>query len=197
MRKVSFLIWSLALPFGSCRKPATPGAAFAADFRMTTPFTQPAVHEGQLYLSNGRLRAEFGSLVTVYIVSQHKGWQMFPDLKQYLDVGEKQVSTYLPPLTNGSPCPKSERPADCKMLRKEVLGGRQSTKWLLVNQHGEPVYLWTDDQLGIALRWEIENTTYEVSGIREAKIADDMFSLPAGYSQAPESWRRALGSTPN
>jgi hypothetical protein len=122
---------------------------------------------------------------------------MFPDSKEYVDVEEKQVSTYLPPLTNGSPCPKSDHPLECKMLAKETLGGRQGTKWLLVNQHGEPVYLWTDDQLGIALRWEIENVTYEVSGVHEAKIADNMFRLPDGYTQAPESWRQTFGSRPN
>jgi hypothetical protein len=67
------------------------------------------------------------------------------------------------------------------MLGKEIVGGRQANKWSRVNQRGEPVYLWTDDQLGIALRLEIENVTYEVSGIRQRKIANSMFELPGDY----------------
>ena len=124
-------------------------------------------------------------MVTVYIASQQKGWQLFPEAKLYLDIGEKQVSTFLPRLTNGSPCPNTQHPADCKMLVKESMGGRQATKWLLINQHGEPVYVWTDNELGIALRWEIENVTYEVSGIHETTVSDSMFELPSGYTPAP------------
>lgn len=136
-------------------------------------------------------------MVTVYIVDQKKGWEMFSQSKQYVVIGEKQVSTYLPALTDGSPCPNSLRPTQCKMLAKENVRGRQATKWLLVNQHGEPVHLWTDDQLGIALRWEIENVTYEVSGVHETNVADNMFELPGGYAQAPGTWKQTFGSSPN
>jgi hypothetical protein len=84
-------------------------------------------------------------MVTVYLANEQRGWLMFPEMRQYVDIGEKQVSTYLPHLTNRSPCPNSERPKECSMLGRESVGGRQATKWQLVNQHGEPVYLWTDD----------------------------------------------------
>jgi hypothetical protein len=195
MYKLTFLLF-LSLQVVGCRNSATSEAAFTGNIRMTTPFTQPSVHDGRLYLSNGRLRVELGALVLVYIVSKHSGWEMFPQLKQYIDIGEKQVSTYLPPLINGSPCPHSDRPAECRMLGKYTVGGRQATKWSAVNQHGEPVYLWTDDQLGIALRLEIENVMYEVSSIHQTKVANSMFELPAGYTQAPESWRKSFGSNP-
>jgi hypothetical protein len=80
------------------------------------------------------------------------------------------------------------------MVVREQLGGRQATKWLLVNQHGEPVYLWTDDQLGIALRWEIENVTYEVTGIHETDATEKMFEVPAGYTEVPPKWKEAFSA---
>jgi hypothetical protein len=163
---------------------------------MVTPFAQPSVLDGHVFLSNGRLRVEFGPMVTVYLANEQRGWLMFPAMRQYVDIGEKQVSTYLPHLTNGSPCPNSERPNECGMLGRESVGGRQATKWRLVNQHGEPVYLWTDDQIGLALRWKIENVTYEVARIHETSVADNMFQLPGGYEQAPETWRQTFGAAP-
>lgn len=195
MRRVKILILLIVLPFGGCNKRrSAANAAFTGDVRIVAPFAQPSVNNGHIFLSNGRLRVELGPMVLVYIVKQGKGWEMFPQLKQYVEIGEKQISTYLPSLTNGSPCLNSERPAQCKMLRRESVSGRQATKWLLVNQHSVPVYLWTDDQIGIALRWQIENVTYEVSGIREGSVADKAFELPAGYTLAPEKWRETFGS---
>jgi hypothetical protein len=122
-------------------------------------------------------------MAVVYIISQKKGWQMFPQLKQYLDIGEKQVSTYLPEMTNGSPCRASAAPSECKMVGKENINGRKATKWELVNQHGVHIYLWTDDQLKIAVRWHIENVTYDLTGIHEGSVPDSMFELPRGYAK--------------
>jgi hypothetical protein len=122
-------------------------------------------------------------MADVYIIEQKKGWRMFPEIKQYFDIEEKQVSTYLPHMTNGSPCPAAEIPSACKMVEKENIGGRSATKWEIVNQHGVHVYLWTDDKLEVAVRWHIENVTYDLSGIHEGSFPDSMFELPAGYSK--------------
>jgi len=195
MRHFSLTLLLLILPLGSCKKDSD--SAFTGDLRMVTAFTQPSVQTGRLYLSKGRLRVDFGSMITIYITEQQKGWQIFPGLKQYVDIGEKQVSTFWPHLTNGSPCPSSQRPSECKLVAKENIGVRPATKWELVNQHNERIRLWTDDQIGVALRWEIGNVTYELSGIHETKVVDDFFELPAGYSKAPASWGQAFGSSPN
>jgi hypothetical protein len=197
MRRFLLVLLFLAPVLGGCnRKSASSQPALTGEIRVVTPFTQPSVQNGKLYMSKGRLRVDFGPTATVYIVSQKKGWQMFPALKQYLDIGEKQVSTYLPHLTNGSPCPNAEQPSGCKMVGKEKIEGRSATKWELVNQHGVRVYLWTDDELEVALRWQIENVTYELSGIHEGEVADKMFELPFGYTKAPEKWGQAFGSSP-
>lgn len=169
---------------GCNKKSANSQPEFLANIHIVAPFApeSPTV-DGKLYLSKGRLRVELGPMVDVYVVEQKKGWRMFPELKQYFDIGAKQVSTYLPAMTDGSPCPTSERPA-CKMVGKEILEGRSATKWELVNPHGERIYLWTDDQLGIAVRWHIENATYDATGIREGAVPDSMFELPAGYAKS-------------
>jgi hypothetical protein len=185
MRKVVLLLVFPALLLPGCyKKPVNSQSEFSADIQMITPFaTERPTRDGKLYMSKGRLRVDLGSMVDVYIVEQKKGWRMFPELKQYFDIGEKQVSTYLPHMTNGSPCPASERPAECKMVGKENVGGRSATKWELVNQHGVHIYLWTDDKLEVAVRWHIENVTYDLTGIHEGAVPDDMFELPPGYAK--------------
>ena len=193
MRKVGFLLLFLTPVFGGCtRKRDNSEREFTAKIRMVTPFTQPSVQTGKLYMSKGRLRVELGPMAIVYIVNQRRGWEMFPEGKEYFDIGEKQVSTYLPHLTNGSPCPNVELPPACKMLAKEDIQGRWSTKWELVNQHAERIYLWTDDQLGIAARWHIENVTYDLTEIHEGGVADNMFELPAGYTKFSETFQRGF-----
>ena len=186
MRKVVLLFVLLALPLAGCdRKSANSNPEFAADIRTVTPFVtdMPTTNNGKLYMSKGRLRVELGPMVDVYIVEQKRGWRMFPESKQYFDIGEKQVSTFLPRMTNGSPCTASERPSECKMIGKENIDGRKATKWELVNQHEVHVYLWTDDQLEVAVRWHIENVTYDLTGIHEGSVPDSMFELPRGYAK--------------
>jgi len=185
MRKVILLSILPAVLLAGCnKKSAQSQPQFAADIRMVTPFvTDRPNMDGKLYMSKGKLRVELGTMAFVYSVEQKRGWQMFPTSKQYFDIGEKQVSTFLPPMTNGSPCPASDHPSECKMVGKENIGGRSATKWELVNQHGVRVYLWTDDKLGVAVRWHIENVTYDLTGIHEGAVPDSMFELPPEYAK--------------
>jgi len=120
----------------------------------------------------------------IYSVEQKKGWRVFTSLKQYSNIGEKQVSTYLPHMTNGSPCPNAELPSACEMVGKENVDERAATKWELTNQHGEHVYLWTDDRFEIAVRWQIENVTYELKHIHESGMPDSMLEVPAGHTHS-------------
>lgn len=112
MRKVVLLLAPPAILLSGChKKPVNSKPAFSADIQMITPFaTERPTRDGKLYMSKGRLRVDLGSMVDVYIVEQKKGWRMFPELKQYFDIGEKQVSTYLPHMTNGVSLPSFRTP---------------------------------------------------------------------------------------
>ena len=188
---IVMLVLVLALATGCNKKTAADAQpAFTADIRILTPFTQPPVQNGKLYMSKGRLRVELGPMADVYIVAQKRGWRMFPESKSYMNIGKAQVSTYLPPMTNGSPCPSFEQPSACRMVGRENIEGRPATKWELVNHHGAHVYLWMDDKLEIAVRWQIENVTYEVKGIRDGAVTDSMFELPSGYAALPSDMGR-------
>jgi hypothetical protein len=185
MRELLLLLVLLAPLLSGCNgKSAKSQPEFTADIHMITPFVADRqTMDGKLYMSKGRLRVEIGPMTDVYFTGQKRGWRMFPEIKQYFDIGEKQVRTYLPHMTDGSPCPAAELPSSCKMVGKEDMEGRSVTKWELVNQHGVHVYLWTDDKLEVAVRWHIENVTYDLTGIHEVPVPENMFELPTGYSK--------------
>jgi hypothetical protein len=188
--RLLLLLLPCLLSFGGCNRKRN--AEFTGDIRLVTPFTQPSVHTGKLYMSKGRLRVELSPMVIVYIANQQKGWEMFPEIKQYFDIEQKQVSIYFPPMTNGSPCPNSGTPSACKMVGKENIEGRSATKWEMMNQHAELVYLWTDDKLEIPVRWHIENVTYELTGIHQGEFPNKMFELPTGYTKFPAAWSKGF-----
>lgn len=141
---------------------------------------------GKLYLRNGHMRVDFGSMADVYDIGEKKGWRIFPDSKRYTKIGAKDVSTYAPEMTDGSPCAHAIQPAACKKIGSELIQGRPTTKWGALNQHGAQIYLWTDNQLGIAVRWQIESVSYQATGIRKSTdLSAALFQLPPGYTEMP------------
>jgi hypothetical protein len=171
----------IAIATTACnKKSADPHSDFTADIHVVTPFA--GTMDGKLYLSKGRLRVDLGSMADVYDAHQEKGWRILKDSKQFMSTGWKDVSTYMPPMTNGSPCSRSEEPSACKVVGKETINGRPATKWELLNHHGERVYLWTDDVAEIAVRWQIGNVTYEATNVHAAAVPEGLFELPSGYT---------------
>ena len=155
---------------GCNKKSADRVSDFVANVRVVTPFA--GTMDGKLYLRNRHLRVDLGSMSDVYDGNQEKGWRILRDSKQYMNIDWKDVSTYMPEMTNGSPCSRSEQPSACKMVSKESINNRPATKWELLNQHDERVYLWTDDEAEIPVRWQIENVTYEATDIHAAAVPD-------------------------
>ena len=180
MRTLTLLALIAVLTTACNKKSSAQGSGFTANVRIVTPFA--GTLNGKLYLSKRRLRVDLGQMSDVYDANQEKGWRILTDSKQYMNIGWKDVSTYMPPMTNGSPCSRSEQPSACKMVAKETINSRPTTKWELLNQHGEHVYLWTDDEAEIAVRWQIETVTYEATDVRAVAVPEGLFELPAGYT---------------
>ena len=180
MRK-RFLIILIVIIATACKRTPVDGSSdFTANVRVVTPFA--ATMDGKLYLSKRRLRVDLGPMSDIFDANQGTGWRILRDSKQYMNIGWKDVSTYMPPMTNGSPCSRSEQSSACKLVGRESISGRPTTKWELLNQHSERIYLWTDDEAQIAVRWQIENVTYEATDVRKAAVKDDLFELPSGYT---------------
>lgn len=139
---------------------------------------------GRVYLKGNRIRIDWGEMADVFDLRTRKGWRLFTVSKAYQDLGSKDLSTYAPEMTNGSPCPTSEIPTQCKFLAREEIDGRITNKWSLRSSKGFDVYYWTDDTLGVTLRMKIGDAAgYEVKDLTTHSIPDSMFELPAEYQK--------------
>lgn len=138
---------------------------------------------GKLYLSNGRLRIDWGGFAEVFDLTKRTGWRVLASFRTYQDLVDKDLSTYAPEMTNGSLCPYSQVPSACKLIGKEEVNGRVANKWDLWNPRGFHVYFWTDDKLPITIRCDIGETRYEVKNLRKATLSNALFELPAGYQR--------------
>ncbi len=139
---------------------------------------------GRLYLKNGHIRADWGSVADVFDLKQRKGWRIVARLKMYEELGSKDLSTYAPEMTSGSLCPHTQVPSQCKLLGAEAIEGRSVKKWDVYNPKGFHVYFWTDEQLGVTVRMTMGDiTTYEVKNLGQNSVSDSMFQLPSGYEK--------------
>ena len=145
---------------------------------------------GKLYLRGKHLRVDWGKIADVFDVRQRKGLRIIPSADAYQELGDKDLSTYAPQMTNGSLCPHAEVPSACKLLGTEVIDGRIAKKWDVYNPKGFHVYYWTDQQLEITLRMNFaDHTTYDVKNLRASPVVGSMFELPAGYQKMERPYR--------
>jgi len=181
MRTLTLLSLIVIVTAACNKKSSVQSSGFTANVRIVTPLAGTV--NGKLYLSKRRLRVDLGPMSEVFDANQEKGWRTIQDSKQYMNIGWKDVSTYLPPMRDGSPCWRAERPSACKMVGKETIDGRPTTKWEFWNQQGEHFYLETDDEAEIAVRWQVQNVTYEATDVRAAVVAESLFELPSDYTR--------------
>ncbi len=182
MRKIIFLS-VLLLMLTACNHP------FTADVAMDSHLPDVSKVDGRLYLSNGHLRIDWGPFTDVFDLNKRTGWRVLPGTKTYFELGDKDLSTYVPEMTSGSLCPHAQVPSACKLVGHEELDGRKVTKWDVWNPHGFHVYFWTDEKLGLTLRAEIGDATYVVKNLREGTVAGTIFELPAGYAKYQGQWK--------
>lgn len=180
---------SLLLLMLACNRTGTNSkGSFTADAVMDGGFPGSPRLTGKLYLSDHRLRVEWGPFADVFDLTQRKGWRIMPGTHTYIDLADKDLSTYAPEMTNGSICPHANLPSDCKLVSKEEMNGRMARKWDLLNPLGIHVYFWTDDTLEIALRCDIGKAVYDVTNLREAPVERAVFELPSGYNRVEKFW---------
>jgi hypothetical protein len=183
LRRTLALFPLFALLIGCNRNPVHASDSVMADATMDVRAATGNRLVGKLYLSNGRLRIDWGVFAEIFDLNKRTGWRIFDSSKIYMDLADKDLSTYAPEMTNGSLCPHTQVPSACKFVGKEEMNGRAADKWDVWNPRGFHVYYWTDDKLAITLRCEIGATTYEVKNLRSAPFRDTMFELPAGYER--------------
>lgn len=188
MRPCLALIAIFAVAVLGCHRQKT--RSFTAD--ISTASTVPGMPglSGKLHMSGNHLRADWGQFADVFDIQQRTGWRVIPAAHGYQELGTKDLSTYAPEMTNGSPCPNAQVPSACKLVGSEVMDGRTARKWDVYSPNRYHVYFWTDAALNITLRMAIgDAASYEVKNLRHDSVPDSMFELPAGYQKLDRPFR--------
>ena len=183
VRETLVLLPVLLLLAGCNRNNIHAGDSVTADVTTDASAALGSKLTGKLYLSNGRLRIDWGEFADVFDLAKRTGWRIPAFSKVYVNLSDKDLSTYAPQITNGSLCPYAQVPSMCKLVGRQEVNGRIANKWDVWNPRGFHVYFWTDDALPITLRCDIGETRYEVKNLRKATLNSSMFELPAGYER--------------
>src|SRR5579862_2350023 len=96
------LMWPVFLLFalGCNRSGSDARGSFSADDAMNGGFAGSPSLQGQLYLSDGHLRIDWGLFADVFDLRQRKGWRIAPEAHTYQDLADKDLSTYAPKTTD-------------------------------------------------------------------------------------------------
>jgi hypothetical protein len=124
------VVWPLLLllTLACTRTGADATNSFVADAVMNGGFPGSPNLSGEVYLSDGHLRVDWGLFADVFDLSQRKGWRIMPRTHTYEDLADKDLSTYAPEMTGGSICPHANLPSACKLVGKEEMNGRRANK---------------------------------------------------------------------
>jgi hypothetical protein len=172
-----------------CHRQNTPSSFTADVYTASIVPGAPALY-GKLYLHGKRLKLDWGQFADVFDIQQRKGWRITPAAHAYQELSSKDLSTFAPEMTNGSPCPHAQVPSACNLVGSEVIDGRKAKKWDVYNPNGFHVYFWTDDALEITLRMAFGDTTdYQVKDLRQRAVPDWVFELPSGYEKLDRPFR--------
>lgn len=164
--------------------------SYTAEITLTEPFAEPQQLSGNLYLSGDHIRVDWGLIADVFDLKQRTGWRLWRDTKTYQQLGSKDLSTFAPEMIEGSLCPHTQVPSQCKLIDSEVLEGRSAKKWDVYNPKGFHVYYWTDAQLGITLRMAMgEGVVYQATNFRQNSVSSSMFQVPTGYQKVERPFK--------
>jgi hypothetical protein len=177
----------LAISVFACRAKTT---SYTADVTSGMPSAGLQPMSGKLDVNTRHLRIDWGFFADVFDLRERKGWRVSSKTRTYQELGSKDLSTFAPEMANGSLCPHTQLPSQCKLVGTEIIDGRNSKKWDVYNPNGYHVYFWTDEDLGITLRMAYgETTVYQVRGLRQEPVSETVFQLPDGYEKIDRPYK--------
>jgi hypothetical protein len=73
--------------------------------------------------------------------------------------------------------------ATCKNLGTEQVNGRSCDHWQITDKNGKVSNLWIDQKIHFPIKTVSEDSTWELSNIKEGEPAASLFEIPPGYQK--------------
>jgi hypothetical protein len=163
-----------------------PAAAWPGEFTASMVVKDgDKVMPGKIYVRDGQMRQEFsdesGQTVTVVRPDKKVIWVILPRERTYTELALKP---HLP----GQFIQMPPNAMHKRLLGKERLQGYETEKYQFAVPGGQELEfqtIWIAPKLGSALKLTSNTRKFsiEYGGIKEGKLSDHLFAVPAGYKK--------------
>ena len=175
---------------------------FAIEVKMASEMGESAgeVMNAKIYMGKESMRMDMTmgnnssvSYITVFNGDQATMYMLIPQMKQYMKYSgtREELEDEGPILMFGSPedadhpC-QSDPDMTCKKIGTDTVIGRSADKYVVSDiEDGVPTEstIWFDHELLFPIKTEGDDETMEATSIEIGSQPDELFEIPAGYSE--------------
>jgi len=151
---------------------------------------------GKIYVSRENLRMDFtgmagpgkGRMIMITNFASKTSDFLMPEQHMYMEV--KADDTQGQPggigpdikalLDPHNPC-ASMKDWSCKNLGTEQVNGRTCDHWQITDKNGKVKNAWIDQKMHFAIKAVSQDSSFELSNIKEGEPSASLFAIPSGY----------------
>lgn len=169
---------------------------FSADVQITSG-RGGAMHDvnGKMYADQGHMRMDMnagprGGAIIITNFATKTTDTLMPEQHMYMEFNADQAMAHHPgmapnikPFSDPSnPC-ANDAGATCKNLGVEEVNGRSCDHWQITDKNGKVTNSWVDRKLHFPIKSVSEDTTWQLTNIKEGQQAASLFAIPPGYQK--------------
>jgi hypothetical protein len=199
----------LLLPMAAAQVTMQP-QPFSADMHFSSTRGGGANREmtGKMYFASGHMRMDMqsgprgGAIIITDFKSQITDILM-PEQHMYMEHQAGEMAGHGPgmmpdvkPLRDPSnPCANQEG-ATCRKIGVEEVNGRTCDHWQIAHKDGKVSNVWIDQKLHFPIKTVTEDSTWELSNIKEGEPSPSLFEIPSGYTKMDMGSMMQMGHPP-
>ncbi len=163
---------------------------------------------GKMYFGSGHMRMDMqagprgGSIIITDFKTQITDVLM-PEQHMYMEHKAGEMAGHRPgmmpsikPLRDPSnPC-ADEQGMTCKNVGVEQVNGRTCDHWQITDKNGKVSNVWVDQKLHFPIKTVSEDSTWELSNIKEGEPDASLFQIPSGYTKMDMGSMMQMGKPP-
>jgi hypothetical protein len=169
---------------------------FSADMHLTSTHGSEGAREinGKMYFSQGHMRMDMdtgphGASILITNLATQTTDMLMPQQHMYMEFNADQaamahrpgMAPSIKPFRDPSnPCAYDEG-STCKNLGVEQVNGRSCDHWQVTGKNGKVSNVWIDQKLHFPIKSVSEDSTWELTNIKEREPDASLFQIPAGY----------------
>jgi hypothetical protein len=166
---------------------------FSADMEMTSTRAQEQ-HDmnGKMYVTQAAMRMDMQGERQVAVITHfanHTVDMVMPQRQMYMEfkAGENPMhrgpnASDMKPYDPKNPC-AGDPDLTCKEIGPETVNGRTTDHWQITHKDGTVSNVWIDQTLHFPVKSATEDSTWQLTNIKEGEPSASLFEIPAGYQK--------------